>query len=505
MASIAQFLKQSFIKHNQKTAISFLRNNKLETRLSFQDLDRDSDRMANLFLEKGIGRSDHVVFLLNKSLVFVVAYIALQKIGAVCIPLNPGFKESELTYLLNDASPSLVLAEKSLAGMVRKIDPRLAMLEIDTKIPFQEAAFFNSFPDHLEKPGPGPDDPGLVIYTSGTTGNPKGAVLTQKNLVNDATNIIGIWEISHKDTLCHTLPLFHIHGICFALHTALISGSHVVLLDRFNSETVIDLLKEKQGNLACSVFMGVPTMYLNLINTIGNQTFCFNHLRLLTSGSAPLPVPDFERIRQVFGKEPVEREGMSETGMNFSNPLNGEKKPGSIGVPLPGVDVRIVDPDTTLDVAPGKVGEFWLKSDSITPGYWKKPEETARAFEQGWFKTGDLGKKDPDGYYYLTDRIKNLIITGGENISPSEIEAVINRLDDVVESSVVGVSDTKWGEKIVAAVVKKPGTNDISDAIKATCKKYLHDWKCPKQIIFLEKLPRNTMGKILKDEIKKLF
>lgn len=505
MASIAQLLKQSFINYDRKPAISFLRNNRLETRLSFQDLDRDSDRMANFFLEKGIGRSDHVVFLLDKSLVFVVAYIALQKIGAVCIPLNPGFKESELTYLLDDSSPTLVLVEKDLAGMIRKIDQRLALLEIDSTIPFQETGFFTSFPDSLEIPGPGPDDPGLIIYTSGTTGNPKGTVLTQKNLVNDTTTIIGIWELSDTDSLCHALPLFHIHGLSFALQTALMSGSHVVLLDRFDPENVVDILKEKQGDLACSVFMGVPTMYLSLINTIANQSLSFDHLRLLTSGSAPLPAPDFEKIKQVFGKEPVEREGMSETGMNFSNPLKGKKKPGSIGIPLPGVDVRTVDPETAQDVAPGEVGEFWLKSDSITPGYWKKPEETARTFEQGWFKTGDLGRKDQDGYYYLTDRLKNLIITGGENVSPSEIEAVINRVDGVVESSVIGLADKKWGEKIVAAVVRTPGTKDISNAVKEACKKHLHDWKCPKEIMFLEKLPRNTMGKILKEEIKTLF
>jgi malonyl-CoA/methylmalonyl-CoA synthetase len=228
-------------------------------------------------------------------------------------------------------------------------------------------------------------------------------------------------------------------------------------------------------------------------------------MRLWTSGSAPLPVKEFQRIKQTFGKEPVEREGMSETGMNFSNPLHGEKKPGSIGIELPGLEVRIVDPDTSLDVEPGQTGEFWLKSDSITHGYWKKPEETAKTFEQGWFKTGDLGKKDPDGYYYLTDRLKNIIITGGENVSPNEIEEVINRLDEVIEASVLGIFDEKWGEKIVAAVVKSPDSKDISKAIKTTCKEYLHDWKCPKEIIFIEKLPRNTMGKILKEELKKLF
>jgi len=246
-------------------------------------------------------------------------------------------------------------------------------------------------------------------------------------------------------------------------------------------------------------------MYSKLIDTLKNQAFCFDHMRLWTSGSAPLPAKEFQRIKQIFGKEPVEREGMSETGMNFSNPLHGVKKPGSIGITLPGLEVRTIDPETSLDVEPGQTGEFWLKSDSITPGYWKKPEETAKTFELGWFKTGDLGKKDQDGYYYLTDRLKNIIITGGENVSPNEIEAVINTLDEVTESSVVGILDKKWGEKIVAAVVKTSGSKDISSAIRDTCKEHLHNWKCPKEIIFIKKFPRNTMGKILKEELKKLF
>ena len=421
------------------------------------------------------------------------------------MPLNPGFKKSELNYLLNDAEPSLVIISPDQAGMIKQIDSNLTCMEIDTKTPFQEIEFLKSCSNDLEKVTLAPDDPGLIIYTSGTTGDPKGAVLTQKNLVHDAKNIIKIWEISDTDTLCHALPLFHVHGLCFALHTALISGAHVVMLDMFNPETVIDILKKSKGDLACSIFMGVPAMYSKLIDTIKDQGLCFDHMRLLTSGSAPLPAKEFQRIKQTFGKEPVEREGMSETGMNFSNPLHGEKKPGSIGITLPGLEVKIVDPESSLEVGPGQIGEFWLKSDSITPGYWKKPGETAKAFEQGWFKTGDLGKKNRDGYYYLTDRLKNIIITGGENVSPNEIEAVINRIDEVIEVSVVGISDEKWGEKIVAAVVKTPGSQDISSAVKAICKEHLHDWKCPKKIIFIEKLPRNTMGKILKEDLKKLF
>jgi len=503
--SMAAHFKDCFKKHNSKTAITFLRGRSVETRMTFMDLDKNSDKMADLFLQQGIKKSDNVVLLFDKSLVFVVAYIALQKIGAASVPLNPGFKKSELTYLLNDAAPSLVLVNPDKRGMIEEIDPDLRCMVIDTTVPFQEMNFLDSCASELEKVDLGPDDPALIIYTSGTTGDPKGAVLTQKNLIHDAENIINIWEISDTDTVCHILPLFHVHGLCFALTTALIAGAHVVLLDRFVPGTVVDILKENKGDLICSVCMGVPAMYSKLIDTIGAQPPDFDHMRLWTSGSAPLAAKDFQKIKQTFGREVVEREGMSETGMNFSNPLHREKKPGSIGLPLPGLEVRIVDPESCLDVEAGQVGEFWLKSDSISPRYWKKPEETEKTFEQGWFKTGDLGKKDESGYYYLTDRLKNIIITGGENVSPNEVEAVISMLDEVVESSVIGILDEKWGEKIVAVVVKSPGSGDISGAVKDICKEHLHDWKCPKEVIFVEKLPRNSMGKILKEDLKRLF
>jgi malonyl-CoA/methylmalonyl-CoA synthetase len=305
--------------------------------------------------------------------------------------------------------------------------------------------------------------------------------------------------------LCHALPLFHVHGLCFALHTALLAGAHVVMLDQFSPRRIIQTLSRKDGPVACTVFMAVPAMYAKLMAYLGAERPDFSHMRLWTSGSAPLLPADFERILQIFGKEPVEREGMSETGMNFSNPLHGKRKPGSIGLPLPKLEVRTVDPDTGMDVRPGQTGEFWLKGPAITPGYWRKPEETEKAFEAGWFKTGDLGHMDDEGYYYLTDRIKHIIISGGENISPKEVEAVINQIDGVVESSVVGIADEKWGEKIVAAVVKMPDAGVSENQIRVHCKKHLHDWKCPKVISFVKELPRNTMGKVLKEEVKKLF
>jgi len=283
------------------------------------------------------------------------------------------------------------------------------------------------------------------------------------------------------------------------------AGSHVIMLDRFSPEKAIEVLSKREGEYVCTLFMAVPSMYGRMMDYLGERSLDFGNIRLWTSGSAPLLVKDFERIKRVFGKEPVEREGMSETGMNFSNPLRGVRRPGSIGLPLPDLEVRIVDPETFLDVAPGQMGEIWLKGPAVTPGYWRKPEETARAFEKGWFRTGDLGRVDEDGYYYLTDRIKHIIISGGENISPKEVEIVIDQFEGVVESSVVGIPDENWGEKVVAAVVTRPGTRVEAQEIQRFCKEYIHKWKCPKEIVFLKELPKNTMGKVLKEEVKKFF
>jgi malonyl-CoA/methylmalonyl-CoA synthetase len=503
--TVKDWIESAFLQRRTKNAIYFLRGGEPETVLSYGELGRDADRCANFFVASGVEKGDRVVLYLNKSLVFVVAHLALQKIGAIAVPLNPGFKPSEMAYLLEDADPKLILSDPEKGDMISRIAPDRRLLPVDTRMPYQDVDFFRKASDDRIDLDLKPDDPGLIIYTSGTTGNPKGAVLTHRNLVCDARNIIRTWEISETDVLCHALPLFHVHGLCFALHTTLLAGAGVALLDQFTPETVLEVLARKGTESACTVFMAVPAMYTKLMDAKIVKRCCFDHIRLWTSGSAPLLVKDFERIKKVFGKEPVEREGMSETGMNFSNPLNGKRKPGSIGVPLPGLAVRIVDPVTFADVSPGQVGEIWLRSPSITPGYWRKPVETAETFEKDWFRTGDLGKIDADGYYYLTDRIKHIIITGGENVSAKEVESVINLVNGVLESSVVGIPDDKWGEKVVAAVVKKAGVDLPPKEIQVFCKKRLHDWKCPKEIIFVEEIPKNTMGKVLKEDIKKCF
>jgi len=503
--SLRDCFLDTFLRRGEKEAISFLREGMVETEISYRELNQDSNRMANTFLDLGVKKGDRAILYLPKSLGFVVAHLALQKIGAIAVPLNPGFKKSEMEYLLEDTEAQLVLSGSEQESIVKEIAPRLTTLVIPTERPYQELDFFRSAPDSMPRVDIGPEDMGLIIYTSGTTGKPKGAILTQRNLVHDARNIMNIWEIRDHDVLCHALPLFHVHGLCFALHTALIAGSHVLMLDEFSPEKVVELLARKEGENTPTVFMAVPSMYGKLLDYVGERVLDFDHIRLWASGSAPLLPRDFERIKTIFGKEPVEREGMSETGMNFSNPLRGVRKPGSIGLPLPDVQVRIVDPETLADVAPGQTGEILLKGPNVTPGYWRKPEETARSFEQGWLRTGDLGRVDEDGYYYLTDRIKHIIISGGENISPKEVETVINQFEDVVESSVVGIPDERWGEKVVAAVVVRPGSRVGAQEIRNFCKKHLHDWKCPKEIVFLKELPKNRMGKVSKEEVKEFF
>jgi malonyl-CoA/methylmalonyl-CoA synthetase len=473
--------------------------------VTYSSLKKVSDRVASGLKEMRLEKGDRVILYMPKSVEAVVIHLGIQKAGGISVILNPGFKRDEVAYFLKDTDAKIIVVGKKEEGVIRSLDAKRLILSVDTESPFSEEKLFPSSLPWISSDRGDLHDPALLIYTSGTTGQPKGTILTQENLIQDARNIIQIWEISEKDVLCHTLPLFHIHGLCFALHTSFIAGSKIVMVDEFSGEHVADILSYQEGELACTLFMGVPTMYVKMMEKLEKERRDFDHIRLIASGSAPLPPKEFDRIKKVFGKEPVEREGMSETGMNFSNPLRGKKKPGSIGLPLPHVEVRIVDPESFRDLDPGEVGEIWLRGPNVTPGYWGKPQETKASFINGWFRTGDLGKEDEDGYYYITDRLKHIIISGGENISPKEVESVLDRHPEISESCVVGVPDEKWGEKVVAGIVLKPGVTPAIDKIKNYCKEHLLDWKCPKEIIFLKELPRNRMGKIMKEDVARQF
>jgi malonyl-CoA/methylmalonyl-CoA synthetase len=503
--TLVNLIDQTALRLAEKDAILFLRKGKLESRVAYASLRRASNRIANGLMERGVEKGDRIILIMPKSIEQVVIHLGVQKIGAISVILNPGFKKDEMDFFLRDTDAKIVFAGKKEGALIQSLSEGRTTFIVDTETPFVEKKLFPGSSSEMLPLEGSPRDPAIFIYTSGTTGQPKGAILTQQNLVQDAMNIIQIWEITEKDVLCHALPLFHIHGLCFALHTSLITGAKTVMCDEFSPETVMDILSRPEGELSCSIFMAVPTMYVRLIEKMGGEQRDLSHIRLLASGSAPLQPKDFDRIKDFFGREPVEREGMSETGMNFSNPLKGVKKPGSIGLPLPHVEVRIVNPQTFEDMNPGEVGEIWLRGPNVTPGYWRKPRETEAAFVDGWFRTGDLGKKDEDGYYYITDRLKHIIISGGENISPKEIETVINQHQEIRESCVVGIADEKWGEKIMAAVVLKPGASLTAKEVIGHCKDHLLDWKCPKEVFFVEELPRNRMGKILKEVVAKLF
>jgi len=501
--TLADIFDQTALRMNSKEAILFLRKGRLESRITYASLQQISNRVANSLKDLGLKKGERVILFMPKSIEQVLFHLGIQKAGGISIILNPGFKRDEMDYFLKDTDAKIVIAGKKEEALIRSIDKERLTVSIDTEVPFAEEKLFPESSSQVIHVDRSLQDPAILIYTSGTTGQPKGAILTHQNLIQDAKNIIQIWEITETDVLCHALPLFHVHGLCFALHTSLIVGAKIIMVDEFSSETVIHILSRSEGELSCTLFMGVPTMYLKMIERLGDERRDFSHLRFLASGSAPLLPKDFGRIKMVFGKEPVEREGMSETGMNFSNPLRGMKKPGSIGLPLPNVEVRIVDRVTFQDLKLGEVGEIWLKGPNISPGYWRKPRDTEAAFVNGWFRTGDLGKRDEDGYYYLTDRLKHIIISGGENISPKEIESVINRHQKVWESCVIGIPDEKWGEKVVAVVVLKPGVVITAKEMIDYCKNHLLDWKSPKEVLFLKELPRNKMGKIMKDEVAK--
>jgi malonyl-CoA/methylmalonyl-CoA synthetase len=360
--TLTYLFDQTALRLGKKEAILFLRKGKIESRTTYSSLQQISNRVANALIEIGLKKGERVILFMPKSMEQVIFHLAIQKVGAISVILNPGFKKDEMDYFLKDTEAKIVVVGKKEEALIRSLGKERQIISVDTEIPFEVEKFFSNYSIKFSYEEGALHDPALLIYTSGTTGQPKGAILTQQNLIQDAKNIVYIWEITEKDALCHALPLFHVHGLCFALHTSLMAGAKIVMCDEFSPQTTLDILSRKEGDLACSIFMAVPTMYLRMIVDMGEEKRDFSHLRLLTSGSAPLLPKDFERIKKIFGKEPVEREGMSESGMNFSNPLRGVKKPGSIGLPLPHVEVRIVNPETLRDLKIGEVGEIWLKA-----------------------------------------------------------------------------------------------------------------------------------------------
>ncbi len=454
----------------------------------------------------GVQEGDRVALQLPKCLPYIYLHMAIMRLGAITLPLNPGYPQNELVYFLTNSGASLFFADsrtrERLAILFESIDNLRDIIFLRTDDPdhFQglidmererDFAVTNRVDD--------PDLTALMIYTSGTTGRPKGAQITHGNLTANLDSLHQAWGWREDDILLHVLPIFHVHGLVVALHGALHAGATVVMLPKFAPEITLETMVEKR----CTVFMAVPTIHKRLVDFSDAANYDLSHMRLLTSGSDRLPDDVFLKFQETFGHTLLERYGMTETGMNLSNPLHGERRVGSVGLPLPGVQARIVDEFTEEPLPDEEVGEVQIKGDHVFKGYWQMPQKTAESFTaDGWLRTGDLGMRSADGYYTLKGRSKDLIITGGLNVYPPEVELVLADHPAIAESAVIGCPDEEWGERVTAIIVLRSGYESSEKEIVAFCRKQLAAYKIPRKVIFTGELPANALGKVQKAKLR---
>jgi len=470
--------------------------------LSFEALDQCAGRFARALADSGVRRGDRVIVQIDKSPEAVCVYLACLRGGFAYLPLNTAYRPAEVEYFLDDATPAAVVCRpaehdtmRALAG-ARGIE-RVYTMDADGAGTLTEAA---RGLDALPPADVGHDDIAAILYTSGTTGRPKGAMLTHRNLSANAVALHQAWGWRDGDVLLHALPLFHVHGLFVACHCALLNASTMIMLPRFDAGEVLEAMPR------ATVFMGVPTFYTRLLNDPHLDAERCRGMRLFTCGSAPLLEQTFEDFRERTGHTILERYGMTETGMNTSNPLDGPRRPGTVGLPLPGVSVRIVD-DSGNEVPDGTVGELQVRGDNVFPGYWNKPEANKESFTgDGWFITGDLARIEPDGYVAIVGRAKDMIISGGYNVYPKEVERRIDDIPGVSESAVIGVPHADFGEAVTAVVVRDgSGGNPTEQSIIAALKEVLANYKVPKRVVFVDALPRNAMGKVQKNLLRQEY
>jgi malonyl-CoA/methylmalonyl-CoA synthetase len=461
----------------------------------YADLDSASARYAHVLVELGVRPGDRVAVQVEKSPQAVFLYLAVLRAGAVFLPLNPAYTAAEVGYFVGNAEPAVAVCRPDLESRYRELAvPAVLTLDAegDGTLVRRSAGTSDAFDDARV----GADDLAAILYTSGTTGRAKGAMLTQRNLRSNGETLRELWGFTDRDVLLHALPIFHAHGLFVALHTTLLAGARLIFLSRFDPERVIASLAR------ATVMMGVPTFYTRLLARPDFGAAACANVRVFISGSAPLSAETHERFRDRTGHAILERYGMTETGMNTSNPLAGERVPGSVGPPLPGVDVRITD-DAGRVLAPGEIGDVEVRGPNVCAGYWRMPDKTREDFrEDGFFRTGDVGVVDRRGYLTLVGRVKDLIISGGLNVYPAEVESVVDRLPGVAESAVVGVAHPDFGEAVLA-VVKRSEAGAITESdVVGAARHELAAYKVPKRVFFVDELPRNAMGKIEKARLR---
>jgi malonyl-CoA/methylmalonyl-CoA synthetase len=468
---------------------------------TYADMVAVSARFANALVALGVKPGDRVAVQVEKSLEALMLYLGTVRAGAIFLPLNTAYTPAEIEYFLGDAEPAVFVCDPAKAEALKpfadKAGAKLETLGVGTGSLLDKAkAASGEFADVAR----GADDLAAILYTSGTTGRSKGAMLSHDNLASNALALVDYWRFSKDDVLLHALPIFHTHGLFVATNTILLAGASMILLPKFDPEQVFKHLPKATS------MMGVPTFYVRLLQDQRLSKEATKHMRLFVSGSAPLLAETHREWRERTGHAILERYGMTETNMNTSNPYDGDRVAGTVGFPLPGVSARVTDPETGKELARDEIGMIEVKGPNVFKGYWRNPEKTKAEFRpDGFFITGDLGKIDPAGYVHIVGRGKDLIITGGYNVYPKEVEAEIDEMPGVIESAVIGCPHPDFGEGVTAVVVAKPGAEVSAAGIAKALEQRLAKFKQPKQVFVVVDLPRNTMGKVQKNLLREQY
>ncbi|MGD9479488.1 malonate--CoA ligase [Shinella sp. G-2] len=471
-------------------------------RWTYGDMLAFSGRLAGALKRLGVTPGDRVAVQAEKSPEALMLYLACLRVGAVYLPLNTAYTLAELEYFIGDATPHLVVVDPKTRDSVESVTRyhRGTVETLDATGGGSLLQLAGEETDDFADVERGPDDLAAILYTSGTTGRSKGAMLTHDNLLSNALALRDHWRFTSADRLIHALPIFHTHGLFVASNVTLLSGASMYFLPKFDADEALRLMASS------TVMMGVPTFYVRLVQHAGLTREATAGMRLFVSGSAPLLAETHRAFSEKTGHAILERYGMTETNMNTSNPYDGDRVAGTVGFPLPGVSLRVTDPETGKTLPDGETGMIEVKGPNVFKGYWKMPAKTAAEFRlDGFFITGDLGKIDARGYVHIVGRGKDLVISGGYNIYPKEVETEIDAMPGVVESAVIGVPHPDFGEGVTAVVVIRSGAALDEAGVLAALKDRLARYKQPKRVLFVDDLPRNTMGKVQKNVLRETY
>ena len=469
--------------------------------VTYRELDSETAKLANGLKELGLSEGDRVTVQVDKCIEMVYLYLACVRSNIIFHPLNPAYKEKELSYFLDDAKPSLFISNEETISSISDLSlehsiDHLFVLNNDGSGNFSD---ISTSEDNYITVACSEDDIAALLYSSGTTGKPKGIMLSHGNISSNAESLVKAWDFQESDCLLHALPIYHVHGLFVALGCVFMTGSKLKWLESFDADVVLKSIPE------CTVMMGVPTYYTRLLKRDLLDSKLTEGIRLFISGSAPLLEETFNEFNQRTNHQILERYGMTETNMNTSNPLKGDRKPGTVGLPLEDVQVRVVDEENNV-LSQGEIGNLQIKGPNVFKGYWEMPEKTKEDFSKdGFFNTGDKGLIDEGGYVSIIGRSKDMIISGGLNVYPKEIESLIDKIEGVLESAVIGLSDEDLGEKVVAVIVSEESKTLDEKKVISEIKDQLAGFKAPKEVKFIDQLPRNAMGKVQKNILRETF